>query len=116
MRYAIEPMGAPRMTRADAWKRRPVVLRYRAFKDACREAGVQVPESGARLTFVLPMPPSWSQRRRASMDGQPHRSKPDIDNLVKATLDAIYDDDAAVWDISARKVWGQSGEIIVEVA
>ena len=29
--YDITPMGKPRMTRADKWKKAPEVLRYRAF-------------------------------------------------------------------------------------
>lgn len=113
--FAVEPMGAPRMTRADAWKRRPAVLRYRAFRDACKASGLVIPDAGSRVTFVLPMPPSWSRKKRSEMAGKPHTSKPDIDNLVKAALDAIYDDDARVWDIAARKIWGEVGAIIVEV-
>jgi len=111
--YPIEPIGAPRMTRADVWKKRPVVLRYREFRDACRAAGVVVPDAGARVTFCLPMPPSWSKRKRAEMDGKPHQSKPDADNMLKALLDALYDDDAVVWDIAVRKVWAQQGAILV---
>lgn len=114
MIYPIEPMGAPRMTRADAWKDRPVVLKYRAFKDACRAAGVTLPESGCRVTFVLPMPPSWSAKKRAAQAGQPHRQKPDVDNILKGLMDSVFDDDAHVWDIAARKVWGETGAIIVE--
>lgn len=35
--YDITPIGKPRMTRADKWKQRPPVMRYRAFamKSAC---------------------------------------------------------------------------------
>ena len=32
--YDITPIGKPRMTRADKWKQRPAVMRYRAFCDA----------------------------------------------------------------------------------
>ena len=34
--YDITPMGKSRMTRADKWKKRPEVLRYRAFCDEVR--------------------------------------------------------------------------------
>ena len=47
------------------------------------------------------------------MTGKPHQSKPDIDNLIKAFLDALLDDDAHVWDIRATKVWGTDGSIEV---
>jgi Holliday junction resolvase RusA-like endonuclease len=112
--YQITPLGKPRMTQRDRWKQRPAVLRYRAFCDAVRASGVELPEAGAHVTFVLPMPRSWSKRKRAEMDGQPHRQKPDVDNLTKALLDAVLKDDAAVWDIRASKRWGQVGQIIVE--
>ena len=112
--YDITPMGKPRMTRSDSWKQRPVVMRYWQFKDKCREQGLMVPESGAHLVFVLPMPKSWSKKKRAEMNGQPHQSKPDVDNITKACLDAVYKDDAHVWDIRTSKVWGETGQIIVK--
>lgn len=34
--YDITPIGKPRMTRADKWKKRPAVMRYRAFCDEAR--------------------------------------------------------------------------------
>ena len=114
--YPIEPVPAPRQVRSDKWRPRPGVKRYRAFRDAVRLASVTVPESGATVTFVLPMPVSWSLKKRRAMDGQPHRQTPDWDNLAKALLDAIYSDDAGVSDITIRKRWGKHGAIIVETA
>lgn len=112
--YQIEPMGAPRMTRADRWKKRPVVLRYHEFKDMCRLHNVCIPEAGALVTFVLPMPESWPEKKREAMTGKPHQQKPDIDNLEKGLLDAVFPDDSHVWDIHTRKIWGAVGMIIVE--
>ncbi len=113
--YPIIPVPKPRMTRADKWKQRPAVLKYRAFCDEVRLRGVQVPEAGAHIVFVLPMPGSWSKRKRAEMDGQPHRQKPDVDNLAKAVLDALYQDDSGVWDLRVSKRWGEVGSIRVGV-
>jgi Holliday junction resolvase RusA-like endonuclease len=59
------------------------------------------------------MPASWPEARRAAMIGKPHANKPDIDNLIKALLDAVFRDDAHVHTIHAEKVWGESGEIRV---
>ena len=114
MIYSIEPVSAPRQTRADAWKKRASVVRYREFRDACRAAGIVVPVSGASVTFVIPMPPSWAQKKRDQSNRQPHMQRPDLDNLVKALLDAIYVQDSGVWDLHARKVWGHEGAIVVE--
>lgn len=113
-RYDITPVPAPRQVRSDGWKPRPSVQRYRAFRDEVRLRRVEVPQQGARVTFILPMPSSWTKYQRSKQDGQPHRQKPDIDNLLKALLDSVYGDDCGVSDIAARKVWGREGAIIVE--
>jgi Holliday junction resolvase RusA-like endonuclease len=112
--WAIDPVGKPRQTRADKWKRRPEVMRYRAFADECRLRGIRVPVAGAKVTFVLPMPESWSKKKRLEMNGQPHQQRPDVDNLTKAILDAVFPDDSCVWDIHCRKLWGVSGLIVIE--
>lgn len=111
--YAITPVGAPRMTQRDQWKRRPAVLRYFAFRDRVRELGVTLPEAGAHITFVIPMPPSWSAKKRAAHDGQPHRQKPDLDNCVKALADSVFDEDCQIHDYRVTKRWGTVGMIIV---
>ncbi|QIU89334.1 RusA family crossover junction endodeoxyribonuclease [Yokenella regensburgei] len=112
--FLITPIGKPRMTRADRWKQRPPVLRYRMFCDEVRLYDIQVPEAGAHITYVLPMPPSWSKKKRAEMDGKPHQQKPDIDNLTKSLLDALFDDDSHIWDVRTSKLWGTVGMIIIE--
>ncbi|MBC8923069.1 RusA family crossover junction endodeoxyribonuclease, partial [Escherichia coli] len=42
-KYSITPLGKPRMTRADKWKQRPPVLRYRVFCDEVRLSGITLP-------------------------------------------------------------------------
>lgn len=108
----VAPMGAPRMTQRDRWKQRPVVIRYRKLSDAIR-AGTQKLILGhhVKLEFVFAMPKSWSKKDRAEHDGQPHQQKPDIDNAVKAVLDALYVDDSTVHTITAKKTWGEVGSI-----
>lgn len=112
--YDILPMGKPRMTQRDKFTKRIATSRYWAFKAEVRLRGVTVPEHGYHVTFVLPMPASWSAKKRAEMDGKPHQQKPDKDNLEKALLDAIYDDDARVWDGRVTKLWGEKGLIRIE--
>ena len=111
--YDITPIGKPRMTRADKWKQRPPVMRYRAFCDEVRLRKLTMPESGSHVTFVLPMPPSWSKKKRAEFAGKPHQAKPDCDNMLKALMDAIYENDAHIWDCRITKVWGEKGQIII---
>lgn len=94
-------MGAPRMTRADAWRVpvRDCVARYRNFKDEVRRRGVTL-ENGDGVIFVMPMPKRWSKKTKALMDGEGCTSKPDIDNILKALMDALFVDDAHIWKLS----------------
>ncbi|CNL09497.1 Holliday junction resolvase [Yersinia mollaretii] len=48
------------------------------------------------------------------MDGKPHQTKPDKDNLEKALLDAIFEDDCRIWDGRVTKLWGEIGKIIIQ--
>jgi Holliday junction resolvase RusA-like endonuclease len=65
-----------------------------------------------RLTFVFPVPDSWSRKKRAAAltNNMAHTTKPDIDNLVKATLDALcgpfFLDDKQIASLHAVKVYG----------
>jgi Holliday junction resolvase RusA-like endonuclease len=101
------------MTRRDKWKQRPCVVRYRKFKDLVRELGVELPEAGARAVFFIPMPKSWSKKKRLEMCGTPHKQRPDADNLFKALADACYQDDSGIWDFRATKFWGDEGKIVI---
>lgn len=113
--YNIAPIPKPRMTQSDKWKTRPAVLRYREFCDQVRAAGVELPDHGAVITFLLPMPQSWSKKKREAMNGKPHQQKPDLDNLIKALCDAIHKEDQHIWQYEACKLWGVEGMIMIEV-
>lgn len=106
------PIPAIRMTKADRWKKRPSVLRYFAYKDALRlHYGSQELPERIRLVFTLPMPKSWSEKRRIAMDGKPHQQRPDTDNLTKAVKDSLAKEDSYIWDEHATKYWGRVGSI-----
>ena len=111
----IEPNTKPRMTRADKWKKRPCVLKYRAFCDELRLKAGDFKLSGAyRIHFYLSMPKSWSKKKRELMRGKPHQETPDLDNLLKAVNDALLEQDKIIYRIDAEKLWGESGKIIIE--
>lgn len=111
--YDITPVAKPRMTQRDRWAKRKATAAYWAFKDECRLIELDVPDS-SYITFGIPMPASWSKAKRAKHFMQPHRQRPDIDNLIKALLDAVYDEDSQIHEISAKKMWVDKGMIIVE--
>lgn len=112
--YFINPVAKPRLTQRDSWAKRDCVMRYFAYRDECKILGVDVPEAGAKITFYMPMPKSWSKKKKRNMLGEPHRQKPDVDNLLKGLLDAVYGEDSVVWDIWVRKVWSDIAKIGVE--
>ena len=41
------------------------------------------------MRFYMPIPNSWSQKRKKSMIGKNHCKKPDLDNFAKMYLDAM---------------------------
>ena len=111
--YDITPIAKPRMTQRDKWKQRDCVMRYRQFKDEVRLLGITVPEFGYHVTFILPMPQSWSEKKKVLKYGTPHQQRPDKDNLEKALLDALFSDDSHIWDGRVTKRWGYEGKIIL---
>ncbi len=68
--YEITPIGKPRMTQRDRWHKRPATAAYWAFKHEVRLHGSRLSESGYHVTFVIPMPMIWSQKKRAQHVGQ----------------------------------------------
>ena len=102
------------MTRSDRWKKRKAVIQYWAFKAECKAKGVRFPTAGASIKFGLPMPSSWSSRKRELMRGTPHQSKPDLDNLLKGLADAVYpENDSMICSIWIAKAWSDKGYIEV---
>jgi Holliday junction resolvase RusA-like endonuclease len=111
----LTPVAKPRMTRSDKWKKRPVTDRYWKFKNEWKK---QVPSAldlnYKQIEFVMPMPKSWSKKKRAEMDGKPHTQKPDLDNLLKGIGDAHYQDDSVIHCLDGiKKTWGVAGFIVI---
>jgi len=116
--FVGSPMGKPRMTQRDKWKKRDVVERYYALKDQLNsQANKQhyTPGNSLRIFFYIQMPESWSKKKRDSLNGKPHQQKPDIDNLVKAFLDCLVKEDKGVYHIEATKYWVSDNPGIVAI-
>ena len=113
MIYHIEPVAKPRQTRSDKWKKRPCVLRYRAFADECRLQNVDV-YNGCSIIFYIKMPKSWSKKKKEQMVLKPHTQKPDLDNLLKSLMDAVLPEDSHIHHISGlEKRWAYKCGFIV---
>lgn len=107
-------MAKPRMTQADSWKKRPIVLKYWEYKDKIR---FWARENNFRLgneicvIFYIPMPKSWSVKKKAKMLYTPHQQRPDVDNLIKGLMDALLDEDSHIHTVCAKKIWYTEGSI-----
>jgi Holliday junction resolvase RusA-like endonuclease len=101
------------MTRRDTWAKRPATTRYWAFKDRVKELGITLPVKGAHVTFHIPIPASWSKAKKGRMSGKPHTQQGDVDNYLKALMDAIYTQDGGIWDVRITKLWANEGGITI---
>jgi len=111
------PVPKPRMTRADNWKKRPIVEKYWTFKDKINiQAKKQnfVLGRAYKVTFVMPLPKSISAKEKAKRLGQAHVIRPDLDNMLKSLNDTLMKEDSGVFYVVCQKMWGEEGKIIVE--
>tara|TARA_R100001530_G_scaffold136253_1_gene116035 strand:+ start:3674 stop:4042 length:369 start_codon:yes stop_codon:yes gene_type:complete len=106
----VTPCSKPRMTRADRWKKRQSVLKFFAFRDAVKQSPAWktlelLDMDSFKIVFHVPMPKSWSKKKKAQFEGKPHQQRPDLDNFLKAWKDSVYEEDAIVWNVEATKLW-----------
>ena len=116
LKLEIDPVAKPRQTQADRWKKRPAVMRYRQFADDLRETASNknfILSRSVSIQFCLPMPKSWSKKKRLLRDGSPHDVRPDLDNLIKAVCDALMEEDKYLYRITASKHWSNTGGILI---
>jgi Holliday junction resolvase RusA-like endonuclease len=117
MIFRIKPMPKPRMVHSDKYRERPIVMKYFDYCDHLRYLAVKnnfrLDDEIDELTFVIPMPKSWSGKKKKNQNGKPHKVKPDLDNLLKAFKDALLEEDSCVHTYgNIRKIWGFKGAII----
>ena len=114
--FDIDPIGKPRLVKSDIWSDRPAVARWYAFKDnlvlQAKRKKYEVPDE-LMIMFYISMPESWSIKKRTLHNGKPHKQKPDIDNLLKAFLDALVKNDSTIYKVAAKKMWARKGSIDV---
>ncbi len=115
-----KPQAKPRMTRRDKWAKRKCVLEYRDWCDRVRaDAKSKIPPTDSILelnwrAYFVPAP-SWSKKRRLAAMGQLHRQTPDRDNIDKAVLDCLFEDDSGVADGRIKKRWDWKARIEIEI-
>ena len=73
-----------------------------------------------RVGAFFEVPTSWTKAKRAAaLQGQPHRSKPDADNICKLLKDAlnnvVWVDDCQVSDLAIRKRYSDTARLVIEI-
>lgn len=99
-REKLRPAGLKRLLRLE---------RYNKYKvDLLAESKAKqfvLPPIGASITFFIPVPNSWSKKKKKLHHGRFHQSKPDIDNLTKAILDSLMTEDKQIAHLEVQKRW-----------
>lgn len=121
-RFDVNPTPAPRMNRSDLGfrsklnhrdkkkrQRAYLIKRYMEFKDILgwivKQKKIELPHRIDFIHFYIPVPPSWSKKKKKQMDRKPMKSKPDWDNLAKSFIDAFPGGDHKVWSVKVEKFW-----------
>jgi Holliday junction resolvase RusA-like endonuclease len=75
--------------------------------------------ASVKISFDIPMPKSFSKKKRLDVVDSPHTQRPDIDNLIKAVLDSmngtVISDDSIIWSMTSTKTWRENPCIYIEI-
>ena len=125
--FDVIPFGAPRLTQSDKWKTNPnhpdplkrqrkVVTQYFDFKNRLVQQAIEMGfelEQIFDAVYLIPMPNSWSAKKKEKMNGLPCEVQPDTDNITKAIKDTLRKSDSDIWFEKAEKRWAYHGSIII---
>lgn len=112
-REKLRPSGLSRLLRLEKYNQYKVDLLAEA-----KSKSFVMPPQGASITFFIPVPTSWSKKKKKLHHGMLHQSKPDLDNLLKAFGDSLISEDkyiAHYGELSKRWVDFETGWIQIEI-
>ncbi len=128
--FPVTPRGKIRTSSGDKYwksklkssdpKKRRRAERVKAYYDYCEAirmcalASRYELEDVIAVEFHLPMPSSWSGKKKERQDGQVHQVKPDADNMLKGLIDALAKNDSNIHFKLVWKVWTSGkGKIVI---
>ena len=95
--------------RPEGLKRKKRLERYNNYKrdlfDVAQDNDFLIPDGFFKLTFFVPIPKSYKKHQRIDLHLRPHQVMPDVDNFLKAFLDALKRRDQSVHHLELQKVW-----------
>lgn len=107
----LKPSGQKRKLRLEAYNQYKIDLLAEA-----KRLNFQLPYIGAGVIFCVPVPKSWSQKKKKLHHGKWHNSRPDLKNLLSAFEDALMSEDKEIAYYShLGKVWVNAEEGWIEV-
>lgn len=118
------PKGRPRFTRNGRVYTPAATKQYEwKVQQVIRMARVPMQSGALRVEIdVYRVPPkSFSKKKRQeAIEGRIQPStKPDLDNYIKSVLDAcngvLFADDNAICEIHARKLYGDTAQVVLRV-
>lgn len=72
------------------------------------------------MSVYVPLPNSWSQKRKNELLDKPVTTKPDLDNYLKFYLDVLngiaYKDDKQVAEVFCQKLYGKEACVKVQIS
>lgn len=95
-------------------------MRYNDYKDALLEEAITkkflLPDHGAKVSFLIPVPKSWTKKKKRAMHFQMHTPRPDIDNLLKALQDTLRRADSTIGHYTGLgKYWINAPQGYIEI-
>lgn len=99
-REKLRPAGLKRLMRLERYNQYKIDLLAEA-----KRKNFTFPPVGASVTFFIPVPQSWSKKKKKEHHGTFNQSKPDIDNLIKALLDSLMAEDKQIAHLEIQKRW-----------
>jgi len=119
--YPVRPLPAPRprVTKKGTYNP-PIYTDWKKGLSLLAKTKIKKPlenELFVKIEFFYEIPKSWSKAKKENAKW--HKSKPDIDNLLKSCLDSLngiaYKDDAQVVMIQARKQYASFTGVKIEI-
>lgn len=107
------PKGRPRVTRHGTYTPKRTQVFESEIRAAWLKKGKKPFEDGEALDVMVnayfPIPSGTPKSKRGELHLTPYLKRGDIDNIIKAVLDALngyaYKDDSAVFSVYGRKIY-----------
>lgn len=90
-RDKLRPSGLARLLRIEKYNDYKLSLSAEA-----KRLQFTLPEIGAGITFFVPVPKSWSKKKKKLFHGEFHQSRPDLKNLLTPLEDSLLSEDKGI--------------------